>query len=477
MSAATRTSAGEPYDGSKLALAEPPALRRLEILTGTATVALLVIQALRGWQGDTDLLKAAIPWLLVVAIADLLPVRLWRSVELMMSFPVLLAAAFVFPPYLAAAISFVATIDVREVKHEITALRGLLNRSNIALSVFAGSSVFHALGGDVDIWPNLLVAAIPAVVVDVGVNASLLILGTHFLTGQSPSALLRNIYGGAQSTAFLAGYAAFGLLAIVLATVVSSAGAWGLVVFAAPLLLSRQMFIFWKDMSAATQVIDEKRRVLSEVTSRIADERRDERRALAAGIHDEVLPPLYKAHLMGEVLRRDMAGGRLLDLEADIPDLVLATEAANAALRHLVSGLRESQLGVRGLAETLRLLIRHLESETDSRFQVDLTDIGGSPLVQLLLYQIAREALSNAAIHSRARVIRISLRVENDHARLQVLDDGRGFDPSVVDRSKHFGIQLMRERAELAGGELAIASTRGEGTLVVLRVPLTDQAF
>ena len=69
----------------------------------------------------------------------------------------------------------------------------------------------------------------------------------------------------------------------------------------------------------ANRAIAQKERALSLVVNRIADERRDERLTLAAGIHDEVLPPLYKVHLMGQVVKNDLASGRLLDLEADVP--------------------------------------------------------------------------------------------------------------------------------------------------------------
>jgi signal transduction histidine kinase len=231
------------------------------------------------------------------------------------------------------------------------------------------------------------------------------------------------------------------------------------------------MFVHWREAGTAAEMIEEKQRALSEVSTRIADERREERLTLAAGIHDDVLPPLYQVHLMGEVLKHDLAAGRLLDLEADLPDLLYATQAANDALRDLIGDLRRSKIGPGGLTETLRLLIKQLESGTKARFEAFLVEPGGSPLTQLLLYQIAREALTNAAVHAGATVIRVTLTAEERFARLQVDDDGHGFDAADVDESHHFGLQLMRERAELAGGLLVITSERGGGTHVVARLP------
>jgi signal transduction histidine kinase len=457
--------------GSRLE-AEPVPLRALEVVTTIVVASTLT--TLVGFNFDWVANHAIelLPWLAVVAVADLLPVPLWASVELMTSFPVLLAAAFVFPPFAAAGLSFIAVIDIREFRREISALRGLLNRSNVALSVFAAGTTFRALDGDVGRWPIVLVHVAPAVAIDVGVNATLLVLSMHLLSGSSTRDVLRNVYGGDRRGPFLVGYACFGLLALLLATVFRAAGTWGLVAFAVPLLLSRQMFVHWKDAGAAQANVRQKQRALSEVSTRIADERRDERLSLAAGIHDDVLPPLYQVHLMGEVLKRDLAAGRLLDLEADLPDLLHATQSASEALRDLIGDLRRSTIGPGGLAETIRLLIRQLETRTTARFEAALSDTTGTPLTQLLLYQIAREALTNAAVHSGAFLIKVSLAAEDEFARLQVDDDGHGFDLAAVDSAHHFGLQLMRERVELAGGLLVIDSYRGGGTHVVVRLPI-----
>ena len=206
--------------------------------------------------------------------------------------------------------------------------------------------------------------------------------------------------------------------------------------------------------------------------ARVADERRDERLTLAAGIHDEVLPPLYKVHLMGQVVKHDFASGRLLDLESDVPDLLQAVDSADTALRDLVHDLRNSRIGPGGLLETLRLAVRDAESQTNARVELQAEPIGGSALTHLLVYQLAKEALANAIKHSRARVIRVGLREDDQAIRLSVDDDGCGFDLRSVDQATHFGLQIMRERTEIAGGEMAVDSWPGEGTHVVVKLPI-----
>src|SRR5205823_7111867 len=133
----------------------------------------------------------------------------------------------------------------------------------------------------------------------------------------------------------------------------------------------------------------------------------------------EVLPPLFKVHLMGQVIRRDLDSGRLLDLDQDLPELLSATEVAQEAIRSLVGDLLRSPLGPDGLLGTIRLLASQLEDQTSARIELALSDVNASNLAQLLAYQVVREALNNAVHHSNAQVIRI--RTTQDVSRVRVV--------------------------------------------------------
>jgi signal transduction histidine kinase len=475
MSAATSFSSAHTELPRRTHEMDPLPLLVLEIGSFILTLALIGWNLARNWGDSVSLLPNVIPWLVAAIAADLLAIPVWGSVELMMSFPILLASSFVFPPYVAGLIGFFGTVDKREFKREIPAARGLLNRSNVALSVMAAGWAFHEVGGNPLEWPAVLAPALVALLIDLAINASLVVLGMRLLTGISSARLVSNVYGGGQSFAFAAGYLCFGLLAVVLATVYAAAGAWGVLAFAIPLLLARQMFAHWKSLAEVRIHLDQQQKLLTDVTSRMADERRDERLAVAAGIHDEVLPPLYKVHLMGQVLRQDLATGRLLDLEADLPDLLRATEAASDALRDMIRDLRSSTLGAGGLAQTLNLLARSLQDESGIPIDVHMSEIRGSALTHLLLYQVVREALSNSVKYSHASQVRVVVEDEPDGIRLIVEDDGQGFEPAVIDLASHFGIQLMRERVELAGGAFHLDTAVGSGTRIVVRVPVDTE--
>jgi two-component system nitrate/nitrite sensor histidine kinase NarX len=175
---------------------------------------------------------------------------------------------------------------------------------------------------------------------------------------------------------------------------------------------------------------------------------------------------------MGQVLRQDLAAGRLLELEDDIPALLGAVDSANDAVRGLISGLRRSPLGSAGFIGTLRLLVEHLQTISPAAFTLDIEDIEGPPLTQLLAYQVVREALNNAVRHSGATAIRVQAGVHAGAVRVIIEDDGSGFVPAKLDGADHFGLSMMRERVELIGGVLHVESAHGVGTRVVARLPL-----
>jgi signal transduction histidine kinase len=97
-----------------------------------------------------------------------------------------------------------------------------------------------------------------------------------------------------------------------------------------------------------------------------------------------------------------------------------------------------------------------------------------NPLVREDTYRIIREALRNAFTHSKAQRIEVEIVYEEKIFRLRIRDDGKGMDPAVVgqvNRSGHWGLVGMRERAKRIGGELDVWSETKAGTEIELRLP------
>jgi signal transduction histidine kinase len=163
--------------------------------------------------------------------------------------------------------------------------------------------------------------------------------------------------------------------------------------------------------------------------------------------------------------------GRLLQLDDDVPELLSATERAQAAIRDVVGDLRRSPIGPGGLRATLLMLIDQLEQAGAPKVALQADEVDASQTAQLLVYQVVREALYNAAKHSRADEVAIRIRIDSGYVRVVVIDDGVGFDPLAVEWGTHFGLLLMSERLEAAGGRLVVDSVLGHGTTVAASIP------
>jgi len=426
------------------------------------------------WVGHQSLLDSWLDillWSAAAAAVGLAAIQTPSGQQLGLDMPILLAAGYLLGPIPAGIIAFAGYIDIREFRGAISLERALFNRAQTSLSVMASAAVFSQIADDVGILPGAAVGALAAVGTDCLVNYAMVGGIMALSEGVSPWVSMARLRLGSILD-FLATYGSFGLLSVLLAQAYETVGPWTLLLFAMPLVLARQAFSHGQSLEGAISRLSVQSRALQDVDSRILNERRDERLTIAAGLHDDVLPPLFKVHLMGQVLRQELSTGRLLAMEDDLPELLRATDEANGTIRSLIRDLRLSPLGAGGLAHTLHLLLRDLESETAMKLVAELEDARATPVVELLTYQVAREALRNALRHSKGSSVHVVLRRDTEVIRLQVEDDGCGFEPDTVDQARHFGLALMRERVELAGGILQVDSTPGKGTRVLARLPV-----
>jgi signal transduction histidine kinase len=386
--------------------------------------------------------------------------------------PVLLAAGYVLGPIPAGLIAVAGYVDLREFHGQIGVERALFNRAQTSLSVVVATLVFSLVGETVGL---LALAAVAAVVVDSVLNFGIIAGVIALAEGVSPRVSLSRLRFG-SILVFAGTYACFGLLSLLLAQVYGAAGGWSLLLFVTPLVLARQAMWSSHRLALSERRLQAQSLALRSASDQMVKERREERLSIAAGLHDDVMPPLFRVHLLGQVLRQEMATGQLLAMEDDLPDLLRATDDAREIVREQIRGLRSSSLGTEGLSRTLRLLVRQLESDSNVRFTADVNQVSATPIVELLAYQVGREVLRNAIRHSGATSILVSLKEEEGWLCLTVRDDGSGFSQAEIDESSHFGIALMRERVALAGGMLTIDSGKGRGTSVMVRFPLLDPA-
>lgn len=195
-----------------------------------------------------------------------------------------------------------------------------------------------------------------------------------------------------------------------------------------------------------------------------------ERRRLAGDIHDGI-----SQRLVTLSYRLD-AAARAVDPETVAEQLAAARELVALTLqeaRAAISGLRPPVLDDLGLSGGLASLARSIPRIP---IDVDLAETRVPDHIELALYRIAQECLQNVVKHAEADRARLTFSVDDGVARLEIVDDGKGFDtfehPLGSDEMGGYGLLSMAERAEIVGGRLHIRSRPGAGTTVTAAIPL-----
>ena len=222
---------------------------------------------------------------------------------------------------------------------------------------------------------------------------------------------------------------------------------------------------------------------LKQVTIRIQERlgtRMEERERIARELHDTLLQSFQ-----GLTLHFQRARNLLPDRAAEaIQTLDTALDGAEEAIvegRDAIHDLRTRTTAAIALAEEITALGEELSVEgrnTKATIEFRIVVEGSArpmrPNLHIEVFRITREALRNAFSHSQGHMIETEMAYTENQFRLRIRDDGKGIDPDErvrAERTGHWGLKGMRERAERLGGELEVWSEPGAGTEIELRIP------
>jgi len=200
----------------------------------------------------------------------------------------------------------------------------------------------------------------------------------------------------------------------------------------------------------------------------------EERQRLARELHDSVSQALYGIALGARTARTlvDRPETDIDQLTSPLDYVLSLAEAGLAEMRALIFELRPESLESEGLVAALNKRAEAISTRHQIEVILDLCEEPSIPLrMKESLYRVAQEALNNIVKHARASHVTVSLACLNGKIRMEVIDDGAGFDTGL-DYPGHFGLHTMRERVEELGGELLVESTPQNGTRIFASVPL-----
>ena len=206
--------------------------------------------------------------------------------------------------------------------------------------------------------------------------------------------------------------------------------------------------------------------------SRLVDAQEQERRRIAADVHDDAVQVMSAALMRLGLLAQHMSDPEQLALAAKLQSTIsLSIER----LRHLLFELSPPALERGGLMAALKTLVEEFQRDFGivTELRGGLT-VDPDPAAGLVIYRIVQEAFTNVHKHAHAERASLTVRDADGGVLVRIEDNGRGFDPaeSRPDSLKHIGLGSMRERAELSGGWWKLTSAPATGTRIEFWIPV-----
>ncbi|MFW6271677.1 MAG: PAS domain-containing sensor histidine kinase [Desulfosalsimonas sp.] len=223
--------------------------------------------------------------------------------------------------------------------------------------------------------------------------------------------------------------------------------------------------------------VEERTFELRHLSHRMLDTLESDRQKIAKELHDSLGASLAAIKFSLEE--------KLAQMPPDPPDNIMSLENIVSYLtdtiketKRISATLRPTILDDLGLLATITWLCRELNFFYQNIRIVEQIDILEEEIeepLKIVIYRIIQEAMNNAAKHGRPKTIELHLKKNNERIELAIIDDGSGFDPQIrlnsSDPMSGHGIQGMRERARICGGEFKIHSSPGNGTRVSADFP------
>jgi two-component system sensor histidine kinase DegS len=202
-----------------------------------------------------------------------------------------------------------------------------------------------------------------------------------------------------------------------------------------------------------------------------------ERQRLARQMHDGPAQALSNFILQAEIAQRLFEIDQV-KAKDELLSLKSAATKTFQKVRDFIFELRPMMLDDLGLAPTLSRYVEAFKEQTgiDVRLSSSGMEQRLESYLEVMIFRAVQELLTNAARHSDATLIKLQLDATESEVRLNIEDNGKGFDISAVQEKGGMGLKIIRDRVEMLGGEFNLHSVVGQGTHISFQIPATKAA-
>jgi two-component system sensor histidine kinase DegS len=231
------------------------------------------------------------------------------------------------------------------------------------------------------------------------------------------------------------------------------------------------------DLNQVTRILESaKNRQLLGLKIILAQE--EERKRIAREIHDGMAQTMANVVLRTEIAERMLTKQEFTAVKEELVDLKGQVRGGLEEVRKIIFNLRPMALDDLGIVPTLRKYVQDFEEKTKIRTQFHLVgrDTRFPSGLEIAIFRLVQEALSNVVKHAKATYVNVELALEKENVKIYIVDNGIGFDVEmthkIITKGNNFGLLGMRERVELLEGTMDINSEKDSGTKITMLIPI-----
>ena len=186
---------------------------------------------------------------------------------------------------------------------------------------------------------------------------------------------------------------------------------------------------------------------------------------------DDLAQVLFRLSIQVDVARKLLEKNDIPAVRGQLEKIRGSKQETSDRIRALIRDLHRSPLGAKGLAESLESFTDEVGRDSGVTYHRDIEEMPLPAPIALLIFHISREAVMNSLKHAQATDFWIGVHEQDDSIVLELRDNGVGFDTDAPGPEGHFGMAMMRERAQVGGGTFELKSAPNEGTTIMVRFP------
>jgi two-component system sensor histidine kinase DegS len=231
------------------------------------------------------------------------------------------------------------------------------------------------------------------------------------------------------------------------------------------------------DLNQVTRILESaKNRQLLGLKIILAQE--EERKRIAREIHDGMAQTMANVVLRTEIAERMLVKQEFTAVKEELVDLKGQVRGGLEEVRKIIFNLRPMALDDLGIVPTLRKYVQDFEEKTRIRtkFQLNGREARFPSGLEIAIFRLVQEALSNVLKHARATYVSVELTLELEQVKIYIVDNGVGFNvemtQKIITKGNNFGLLGMRERVELLEGTMEIDSEQDSGTRITMLIPI-----